>query len=884
MVDEFARQAAGEPTRFARQPVIDWHSLPVDEVLSKLKSSSGGLADEEAKKRLELYGKNELKEARRRSKQEIFFSQFKNLLVAVLIAASVISYALGEVLDGSAIAAIVILNAFLGYAQENKAERALEALKKMAAPQSVALRNGKKILVDSKTLVPGDVIFLESGSKVPADCRILEEMNLKIDESVLTGESKPVRKQIDAVSNDCVVADRKCMAFSGTAVVYGRCMAVASETGMKTEFGKIAQQLSEPDEETPLQKKLDVLGKQLGMMILVVCAIVFAVGFLRNNPVLEMFLVAVSLAVAAIPEGLPAVVTITLAIGLMRMSRKRALMRNLPASETLGSATVICSDKTGTITQNKMTVQKIFFSDKIHDVGKKQEDNSLFEIGVLCNDASWPEENSNIGDPTEAALLASANKHSIGDIRKKYKRISEIPFESSRKMMSVVCIIDKGKRAMYTKGAVESVLEKCTHVYKDHGAVKINDKERKHILAANMKLSQSALRVLAFAYKHCESKSDEGKEEGLIFVGLQGMMDPPRPEVKDAISMCTKAGIKVVMITGDHRETAVAIAEEIGMSTKKILVGTEMDSMNDASFEKIVDDVSVYARVSPEHKVRITEALRKNGHIVAMTGDGVNDAPALKKADIGIAVGSGTDVTKEAADMVLIDDNFATVVSAVEEGRAIYENIKKFVYYLLSANLGEVLVVFVGILIGWPIVLLPLMLLWINILTDGLPALALGVEPPDAGAMSRPPRNPKENILNQKSLMFIIAVAAIMAFGTLLQFYSELPGSMDANGVGSLALARTSAFTQIVLFELVLALSMRSQLPLRKIGLLSNKKMILAMLSSFALQLVVIYTPLNVIFGTVPLGLADWIEIAAVSLSILVVLEAWKTVQCRKRS
>ncbi|MBI4162167.1 MAG: calcium-transporting P-type ATPase, PMR1-type [Candidatus Aenigmarchaeota archaeon] len=857
-----------------------WHSLSIEETLKQLKSSADGLSDLEASARIKEYGQNKLQEAKKKSKISLFLNQFRNFLVVILIIAGIVSFAVGEIIDAAAIFAIVILNSILGFVQENKAEHSLEALKKMTAPKTVAVRNGKKIVVDSVLLVPGDIIYLEAGSKVPADARILEEMNLKIDEAVLTGESKPARKSLDNVKSESALADRKNIIFSGTTVVYGRCTAVVIETGMKTEFGKIAEKLSEPDESTPLQLRLESLGKQLGIIIMVISAVVFAAGFLRGNSTVEMFLVAVSLAVAAIPEGLPAVVTITLAIGLMRMARKRAIVRKLASVETLGSATVICSDKTGTLTQNKMTVRKIFYNNQSMDSNNKIENKLLFEIGVLCNDAvvndsqsaSKLADSEAIGDPTEIALIISAKQQDVEDLRKNYKRINEIPFESSRKMMSVLCQ-NNNSSIMYTKGAPEVVLEKCNKIYTDSGISDLTDADRKAIMDANQAFTNEALRVLAFAYKNISAES-RFAEDDLVFVGLQAMIDPPRTEVKDAIAVCKQAGMKVVMITGDHKNTAVAIAKEIGLDIEFSITGEELEKMHDKEFESVVENITVYARTSPEQKLRITEALRKKGNIVAMSGDGVNDAPSIKKSDIGIAVGSGTDVTKEAADMVLTDDNLSTIVSAIEEGRAIYDNIKKFVYYLLSANVGEVAIVFAAILLGLPLPLLPLMLLWINILTDGLPALALGVEHPDKNIMKRKPRNPKEKILNKKSILFIAVVAAIFAVGTLLQFYSELA---DINK------AQTAAFTTVVLFELFLALSMRSNTPLHKIGLFNNKEMIAALLSSFFLQVAVVYLPFfNEIFGTVPLAFMDWVEIIAVSVSILIILEIWKTLAYKK--
>lgn len=872
---------------------MEAYQLDVKDVLN-LFGSEHGLTDEEALQRIGKYGYNELVEKKKISQWKLFLEQFKSVLIAVLLVATVVSALLGEMLDAIVIFAIVIINAFLGFFQERKAENALEALKKISAPQATVIRDGRQKIIPSRDVVPGDVILLKVGDKIPADCRIIEEMNLRCDEAVLTGESAPVEKSASKIKGEVPVAERYNIVFSGTTVVYGHCMAAAVATGMKTEFGRIAKMLEVPEEQSPLQQKLEVLGKQLGMLILIISAIVFAAGIALGGNILNMFLTAVALAVAAIPEGLPAVVTITLSIGLQRMAKRNSIIRKLPAVETLGSTSVICSDKTGTLTANEMTVRKIFVYGKVLDVtgeGYSIEGKFLYEgkeigidkgmelllkTGIYCNDA---ELESRIGDPTELALLVSARKAGLEDGRKKHKRINEIPFESERKMMSVACEVE-GKRLMFTKGAVENVLERCSHVYKN-GQIKVFTKEEKNlILQANHEFATSALRVLAFGYK--ESGKEKLIEKDLVFVGLQAMIDPPRSEVKDAIEKCKQAGINVVMITGDHRDTAVAIAKELGLIDDggQACTGEELDKLDDTAFLDIVDSISVYARVAPEHKVRITEALKKKGRIVAMTGDGVNDAPALKKADIGIAMGiTGTDVSKEASDMVLTNDNFASIVAAVEEGRGVYDNIKKFIYYLLSANIGEVLIVFVAIIIGLithsaVLPLVPVQLLWINLLTDGLPALALGVEPREPGVMKRSPRNPKENILNKHSIELLVLIGVLFAAATLILFYAELPSGIQH--------ARTIAFTTIVVTELFIALSMRSSLPILEIGLFSNKKLLLAILSSFILQLAVIYIPIfDAVFETTEPTLDDWIPIFAASFLILFVLEIRKYISKR---
>ena len=864
--------------------------MSIEEIFKNFNSRQLGLEESEAKTLLDKYGYNELPEKKKTSDLELLIEQFKNILVLILVAAAVISFFLGEVLDGIAITFILFINAFLGFYQERKAERALEALKKIAAPKAKVIRDGEAKTIESRNLVPGDVIILEMGDKVPADARIIEQLNLKVDESILTGESLPVEKIYDKIEKDVIVAEMKNMVFSGTTVVYGRCKAIIVSTGQKTEFGKIAKALEEEEEQTPLQKKLEKLGKQLSIIILAVTAIVFISGWVEGLDPVNMFLIAVSLAVAAIPEGLPAIVTITLAIGMVRMSKKNAIIRKLSAAETLGATTVICSDKTGTLTVNQMTVKKIYVPGEIVDVtgegysikgeflkdGKKIEREDiklLLAAGLLCNNSQLGKEA--VGDPTEIALIVSALKYGLEDIRKNCTKINEISFDSNRKMMSVVCKMSN-RNIMYTKGAVEEVLKRCRFIYRKGAKELLTIQERNEILKINSAFASNALRVLAFAYTE-----DSSEEKDLVFIGLQGMIDPPRKDVKYSINRCQEAGIKVVMITGDHRETAVAIAKELGLlkdeKKQRILTGLELDKLNEKEFSKIVEDVSVYARVSPEHKVRITDVLKKKKHVVAMTGDGINDAPALKKADIGIAMGiSGTDVSKEASDMILIDDNFATIVSAVEEGRSIYDNIKKFIYYLLSCNIAEVMVIFIAIMFvrdpmtGMVLLpLVPLQILWMNLITDGLPALALGVEPKEPDVMSRKPRNTQESIINKRSILIMLIISCIITLGTFWVFLTELP-----NG---LIHARTMAFTTIVFFELFVALNFRSEHPLLEVGLFTNKKLLLAILSSILLQLMVIYVPLfDPIFETTFVSLSDWVKIILVSSSIFFILEARK--------
>lgn len=871
----------------------EWHRMDADDAVKALESSADGLSEGEAKSRLQKYGYNELQEKKKTPQWILFLNQFRDILIIILIIAAVISAFLGEALDAAVIVLIVVINAAIGFAQERRAEKALDALKKLASKQAQVIRGKETKIIDARELVPGDIIILNVGDRIPADARILEQFNLKADESVLTGESVPSEKSA-AATKEAAVAERHNMLFSGTTVVYGRCTAVIVETGMRTEFGKIAALLQqEKEEKTPLQEKLEVFGKHLGLVILAITALIFAGGSLQGRDVLEMFLTAVSLAVAAIPEGLPAVVTITLAIGLLRMAKRNAIVRKLASVETLGSTTVIASDKTGTLTVNQMTVRKLYVNGETIDVTGEGYDTGgkfiragkeavpdegvklLLAAGLLCNDARIGKEA--IGDPTEAALLVSAGKAKMPDLREKYRRVAEAPFDSERKMMSVICETEEGG-VMYSKGAVEEILGRCSGVHEDGRTDRLTEDEKKRILKINEQFAKSALRVLAFATK----KVKDGKrviEKDMIFVGLQAMIDPPRPEVKAAIQKCRDAGISVVMVTGDHKETAIAVANELEMlGSRKALTGAELDKLNDDEYMKVVEDVAVYARVSPEHKVRITEALKRKGHIVAMTGDGVNDAPALKKADIGIAMGiTGTDVTKEASSMVLTDDNFATIVAAVEEGRGIFDNIRKFVNYLLAANIGEVAIIFTTILLNLPLPLLPIQLLWVNLVTDGLPALALGVEPAEKDIMKRRPRDPRERVMNRESLHFILFAGFLMAAATLVQFYIEL-------STEGLEKARTVAFTTVVIVEMFIAMNARNSLPLHRIGIFKNRKLLLAILSSLALQLAVVYIPfLNPIFDTVPITTDEWLGILAVSLLVFLAIEARKILIQRKQ-
>jgi len=900
-----------------------WHMLKATGVLKKLNSSESGLDTAEAKNRLARFGPNELKQEKKVSRLKVFLSQFRSFLVLILVAATLFSALIGEMVDALAILSIVIINALFGYMQEYKAEKTIEALKRLTRPETAVIREGKEIVIPSRQLVPGDIVSIGEGSRVTADMRLLKTSELRIDESAMTGESSPVYKDVK-VLGDVPMADRKNMLWAGTMATYGRGTAVVTGTGMNTEIGRIAHIVEKEGEEpTPLQENLDTFGKRLGMMILAICAIVIVIGVLRgsvftNLPVTQdlvvtMIITGIALAVAAIPEGLPAVVTITLALGLQRLAGHNALIRRLPSVETLGSTTVICADKTGTLTKNEMTVRKIWVSGKSIDVGgdgyeprgeflsgsskiyprKNKQLSMLLRAGTLCSNARLGKGREGgatkweiTGDPTEGAIVVAAAKAGIdiNELERQNPRTREIPFSSERKMMTTINRMPGKGLLVCTKGAPEVVLGLCTR-YADGKTKRITPAFSKSMLKANKQMAEDALRVLAVAYKKLPSgTSNDNVEKGLVFAGLVGMMDPPRNTVKRDIELCRRAGIKVAMITGDHKDTAMAVANRLDMKDHgtRVIIGAELDSMTQKQLEGAVNDTLVYARVNPEHKLKIVSAFREKGHVIAMTGDGVNDAPALKGADIGIAMGiKGTDVAKEASDMILRDDNFSSIVRAVHTGRGIYDNIKKFIQYLLSSNLGEVLIVFIAMLIGLGYadpetsVFIPILgalqLLWINIVTDGLPALALGVDPPSSGIMKRKPRNPNEKILSGEMLLDIIIVGIIICTGTLFLFWLNMP----AGGV----LAATVAFTTIVMFEMVRVQSVRMKY---HVGLWSNKKLIGAMVFSIALQLMIIYVPFfQPIFNTTPLGWVEWLEIAAISSTILIAMQA-KTVLSKR--
>ena len=859
----------------------DYFNQTTEEALKALGAdTTAGLTTAEAEKRLTQYGENKLEGKKEKSILQMFLSQFKDFLVVILIVAAVISMVMGDYLEGSIILAIVVLNAILGVSQENKANNALKALKELSSPSAKVIRDGVLIKAPSNQVVPGDMVVLDAGDYIPADLRLIETINLKIDESALTGESVPVEKDANKVlPDDASLGDRVNSAYMGTVVTYGRGRGIVAHTGMQTQMGNIAAMLSDTDEgPTPLQKKLDSFGKLLGIICLAVCAAIFALGIWRNMPWQEIFMTSVSLAVAAIPEGLTVVVTVVLAMGMQRMVKINAIVKKLSAVETLGSTTVICSDKTGTLTQNKMTVQEIYDGRTVYKVsgtGYSAEGEILMENGhkpdspalaktlegaALCNDASYRKsEKQMIGDPTEGALLVAAEKFGISSegIKAQYPRIQEIPFDSDRKLMSTFHQIG-GSVTMYTKGAPDEILRRCTMIYDDGQVRPIKNDDRDRIIKVNEDYAKNALRVLGVAFKEMPevlSTDSDIAEQQMIFTGLLAMIDPPREEVKDAIEVCKRAGVQVKMITGDHKVTASAIAEQIGIvPVGTALEGRELNALSDSQLRETVKTTSVFARVSPEHKVRLVEAIKANGNIAAMTGDGVNDAPSLKKADIGVAMGiTGTDVSKEAADMILTDDNFATIVHAVEEGRTIYNNIRKVVSYLLSCNIGEILLIFVAMLVGMPLPLGAIQLLSINLITDAFPAFALGMEPRESGIMDVPPRDPNESIVNRKMMASLVVQSIFLAAGCLASFMIGLY-VIGAGMPPELAdqTARTMCFVTIVVGELLRAYSSRSEnISIFRMRIFANGFLNKSVLVSLVFLAVAVYVPfLHDVFDT----------------------------------
>lgn len=927
-----------------------WHSRSIEEIAAHLKTElDNGLTAAEAQSRLARDGHNELRERPAVPFWKKVVAQLNSFVVILLIVASVVSAMLGDTVEAVVIMAIVVLNAVLGVVQENRAEQALAALKKMAAPDATVIRDGSRQRIPARELVAGDVVVLEAGNFVPADLRLVESANLQIEEAALTGESVPVQKHATALIDEGKpIGDRKNAAYMSTMVTYGRGKGVVVATGMQTQIGLIAEMIQSFEEEpTPLQKKLDQLGKGLSIAALVICGLVFAAAALRalagdtsfeagthsaGGPLIDAFLIAVSLAIAAVPEGLPAIVTISLALGMREMIRRHALIRKLSAVETLGSATAICSDKTGTLTQNEMTVVKLWVNhaefdvegqgyqpegqflrrDRPIDILEDQEAGPLLWISALANDALLEKTGEAdgktfyrmVGDPTEGALVVAAAKAGVWrhEAEQSYPRVAEIPFDADRKRMTTIHELRQVAHddpspfqpgikgyVVCVKGAPDLVLQHCTQLLHRKGPAPLTDEERQKILAANSNMASQALRVLGVAYRHLESLPPEDEltvetiERDLVFVGLVGMIDPARAEVKPAIDKARHAGIRTIMVTGDYPDTARAIAGQIGLLRDpavggEVYTGAQLDQMTADQLAEATDRADVFARVSPEHKVRIVDAFRKRGHIVAMTGDGVNDAPALKRADIGVAMGiTGTDVSKETADMVLTDDNYVSIVSAVEQGRVIYGNIRKFVFYLLSCNVAEIAIIFIAALAGWPTPLTPIQLLWLNLLTDGAPALALGMEKGDPDTMDRPPRPPKEPIVNRIMTIRIAIMTAAVTASVLAAFWY----GMNAHGVD---LAETMAFVTLAFAELPIAYTTRSErYPLIKLGVFSNKWMQYAVSLSVILILAVVYIPiLQGPFNTVPLTLEHWAVILPLAAMPAIVAEITKLVLRRR--
>ncbi|MGB8233818.1 MAG: calcium-translocating P-type ATPase, PMCA-type [Methanobacterium sp.] len=825
---------------------MKWQNKSIEDTLQLLKSNYDGLSIEEVKKRVKDYGKNELVEKDKPGPLSKFIGQFKDFLIILLIVAAAAAAVIGDITDAVVILIVVILNAVVGFIQENRAEDAMEQLKSMTSTEAVVVRNGEHKKVPASELTVGDVVILEEGDNVPADLRLLKSYDLLVNESALTGESKPSSKDETFISEN----ETFNLAFMDTYVSSGRARGVVVNIGMNTAIGNIAEMIQGEEEKTPLQDRIHGLGKLMGLIALIVCTGIFALQFFKGVPIVSNFLTAVSLAVAAVPEGLPAIMTLTLALGMQRMAKSNAVVRKLLAVETLGSCTTICTDKTGTLTKNKMTVRQ----------SKITAAEMAFNISALCNNSSISN-GKVIGDPTDAAMLvyAEENGYKREELEKVHTRLFEIPLDSERKRMSTVNQFN-GERYLLTKGAPEIIIERCKMVDDSGRFIELTEDKRTEILEDLKSMTSKSLRVLALAYKKLDPEegyeSKEILESNLIYIGLVGMMDPPRKEAKEAVELCEKAGIKVVMITGDNKDTAAAIASEIGiLKGGKVLTGIDIEKMDDKEFKEIVQDVNVYARVFPEQKVRIVEALKFHGQVVAMTGDGVNDAPALKKAAIGVAMGSGTDVAKESSDMILQDDNFATIVEAVKEGRTIFDNIKRFVKFQLSTNIGAILTIISASLMSLPIPFNPIQILWINIIMDGPPAQSLGVEPPEADVMERSPS--EGNIIPKRNLIKIIIAGVVMSVGTLLLYYYEL-----SSGAETIS-ATTIAFTVFVMYQIFNVFNCKAK------GMVTNKSLILAVILSFVLQLGVIYLPyLQHIFRTTSISILDWVLIVIVASSI----------------
>ena len=898
---------------------ILWYKFSKNDVAIKFKTSlEKGLSTDEVILRQEKYGKNELDKKKKESLFLKFIKQFNDFMIIILIIASIISAVVSKMqgendyIDSIIIIAIVIFNAIMGLVQEEKAEKSIESLKKLTPTMAKVIRNGEIEEIFATDLVPGDIIELESGNYVPADCRIIECHNLKIEESALTGETEPVLKQSEPITEDnLVIGDIKNMAFMSSIVSSGRGRAIVTEIGMNTKIGMIANMIIKDDApETPIQKKLGEVGKVLGFVCLAICAIIFVIGILKNIDPIEMFMTSVGLAVAAIPEGLPAIVTIMLSIGVTKMANKNSIIRKLPAVETLGSSSVICSDKTGTLTQNKMEVVKTY----------SDNETLLLELGSMCTDCTIHTENGKqtvFGDPTEKAIVERAILKGIDkvDLYKKMPRVGEIPFDSNTKMMTTIHKLDAEScnETKYSnsisgqidfneitednmnssniyryivKGAPDILIEKCDRIYLNGKIVTLTNIQKNKIKEQNKKMASAALRVIAIAYKDESSKKDLFSIDQLIFVGLVGMIDPPREGVKEAVTTCKKAGIRTVMITGDHVETAKAIAIDLGILNEKngehAITGAELDKMSDKMLQKNIKNYSVFARVTPEHKVRIVKAWQKTGAVVAMTGDGVNDSPALKNADIGIAMGKGgTDVAKNAADMILIDDNFVTIVEAVKQGRNIYDNIRKAIHFLIATNIGEIFTIFIGLILGWDSPLLAIQLLWINLVTDSFPAIALGLEREEKDIMNRKPINAKESIFAGGLWNSIITEGIMIGSLTLLAF-------SIGNKLYSVEIGRTMAFVCLGLLELIHSFNIKNEKSIFETGLFENKYLVGSLFIGGFLQIIVVIIPyLANIFSLVSLNLQQWFYCVIISICPIIIMELQKRldkIRCKNRN
>ena len=880
-----------------------WFTKSQEAVLKELNvNSKTGLSTEDAKKRLEKYGLNKLKGKPKKSLLQLFLAQLKDVLIYVLIGAAVINiiaHGSEGIPDALIILAVVLINALVGVIQESKAEKALEALQQMTAPKSLVRRNGEVIEINSEELVPGDILIIDAGRYIPADVRLIESANLQIQESSLTGESVPSEKNADFITSDekISVGDKENMAFMSTIAIYGRGEGVVVATAMDTEIGKIAKILDEDENMlTPLQIKLEELGKTLGYGALAICGIIFVVGMLQGRQVVEMFMTSISLAVAAIPEGLVAIVAIVLSLGVKSMSRKNAIVRKLPAVETLGAVNIICSDKTGTLTQNKMTVVKTYTLDNLKDISDERnqkanvDETELIRSFVLCSDASI-DGGQDIGDPTEVALVVLGDKFNLekNTLNAEYKRVGENPFDSDRKLMST--LNEEGNKfRVHTKGAIDNILMRSNRILVNGEILPITDEAKAKILKVAENMSDDALRVLGVAFKDVDTEIvPEEMEKDLVVVGIVGMIDPPRIEVKGSIEEAKRAGITPIMITGDHKNTAVAIAKELGIATdiSQSLTGSEIDSIPDEKFAKEIDNYRVFARVSPEHKVKIVRAFKKQGNIVSMTGDGVNDAPSLKSADIGVAMGiTGTDVSKGASDMILTDDNFTTIVHAIEEGRNIYNNIKKTIMFLLSCNLGEVLCVFFATVFGWAMPLVPTQLLWVNLITDTLPAISLGMDPGDKDVMNRKPRDPKESFFAEGAGMRAIVGGVLIGILTLVAFYlgiihsGDVPIKEAKDGTEIVTYGRTMAFIVLTFSQLFYSLSMRnSKKTIFEVGFFGNMFLIISIIISIILQVLLIsIPPIAEMFKVTALDPSHWGMVIGLSLIPFAINEIIKVV------